>query len=178
MGMNFCGICDMRIATLFLNAAHIVVAIIAEVIEATKWGNRNYLVEPPVLLLLVLGISGLGTFGALHFAEIPLFVSSICLCFLWYMYLVDLHLLGLVLVPMILFAQAVLAKEIRHGVMNEDTYAMEEYLYMDSDGRKMIETVHSLSVDIGETAAEFAEEVVIEVKRKSSGGSQMIKNPI
>lgn len=173
MGMNFCGICDMRIATLFLNTVHIVVAIIAELIEATKWGNRNYLTQPPVLLLLVIGISGVGTFGALHFKEIALIGSSICLCVMWYMYLVDLHFLGLVLVPMIIFAQAVLANEIRRGVMSEDTYAIEEYLYMDSDGRKMIEAVHGLSIDIGETATEFAEEVVIEIKRKSSAGSQL-----
>jgi len=150
------------------------VAIVMELIEATKWANRNYWNEPPILLLLVIGISGLGLFGALHFTTPPLVLSTICMCFLWYMYLVDLHMFGLVLLLMIIFAQIVLADEIRRGVMSEDRYAMEEYI--DEDGRnaiesgqKAIETVHGLSVDIGETAAEFAEEVVIEVKRQSSG---------
>lgn len=164
--MDFCGFCDMRIATAFLNTLHMAVAVAMELIEAQKWGNRNYVTEPPVLLLLVIGISGLGLFGSLHFAKIPLILSSISLCFLWYMYLVDLHVFGCLLVMLILYAQVALADEIHSGIMAEDTYANEEYI--DQDGRKAIETVHGLSVDIKETAVEFAEEVVIEVKRQTS----------
>mmetsp|Transcript_21952 Transcript_21952/g.52249 ORF Transcript_21952/g.52249 Transcript_21952/m.52249 type:complete len:94 (+) Transcript_21952:934-1215(+) len=80
----------------------------------------------------------------------------------------------LVLVMMIVYAQLVLADEIRRGIMHEDTYQYEEY--MEPDGRKVIENVHGLSVDVGETVAEFAEQVKIEVERQSSGGSGLVKH--
>lgn len=164
--MTFCGCCDMRLAAVLLNTLHLAVAVGMEIIEAGKWGNRNYQKEPPVLLLLVIGISGLGLFGALHFSIALLVLSSMSFCFLLYMYLVEFHLFSMVLAIMILSAQIVLADEIRRGVMNKDTYDTEQY--MNKKGRKVMETVHGLSVDIGETATEFAEEVV----RNPSGASE------
>ena len=157
----------MRIATLTLNILHMTLALILEVFEAFQWANRNYLEEPPVLVLLVIGSSGFGAFGALHFDSIPIYISSIGLVFLSYIYFVDWHIFGMALICFILFAQVVFLIEMRCGIMTEETYAMEEYI--DRDGRIALETVHSLSVDIGETAVEFVEEVVIAVERQSSG---------
>jgi hypothetical protein len=55
----------------------------------------------------------------------------------------------------------------KYGIMTNETYAnVEEYI--DKDGRFAIKTVHSLSVDIGETAVEFAGEVANAVERQSS----------
>ena len=173
LGTSFCYLCDMRIATALLNTIHMAVAVGMELVEASKWGNRNYTEEPPVLLLMAIGTSAMGLLGALHFLKTPLILSSIFLCFLWYLYLVNVHMFRAILVMMIVFAQLVLADEIRRGIMHESTYQYEEYI--EPDGRKVIETVHGLSVDVGETMAEFAEEVKIEVRRQSSGGSQLGK---
>lgn len=164
----------MRIATVLLNTLHMAVAVAIEIVEARKWGNRNYSNEPPVFLLLAIGISGLGLFGALHFSIAPLVLSSICLCFLSYMYLVEFYVFSIVLAITILSVQIAFTDEIRRGVMSKETYEREEY--MTKHGRKVIEKVHRLSVDIGETATEFAEEVVIEVKRKASGDSELGKH--
>lgn len=171
--MTFCGCCDMRIATSFLNVLHMVVALAGEIIDASRQWNKNYLQEPPLLLFMVIGVSSLGLLGALHFSRYLLHFSSLCMSILVYLYLIEAHILGLFMVPTVLFAQCVLADEIRRGVMSEDTYLMEEYI--DEDGRKVIQTVQQLSGDVKETAAEFAEEVVIEIKRVSSGASQMTK---
>jgi len=157
----------MRIATVLLNVLHMILSIILELFEALQWGNRNYLEEPPALMLLVIAISGLGVFGALYFAIIPIYLSSIGMCLLWYLYLIEQHIFGMILICFILFAHVVFVIEMKRGIMTKDTYAMEEYI--DQDGRIALETAHSLSVDIGETAVEFAEEVVIAVERQSSG---------
>ena len=156
----------MRIAAVLLNFFHVVLVIIFELFEAFQWGNRNYFEEPPVFLFLAIGISGLGAFGALHFEPCPIYLSSIGLCFMWYMYVVESHIFELVLISFVLFAQVVLAIEMICGIMTPGTYAMEGY--MDRDGRKVLEKVHGLSVDIGETAAEFAEEVSTALERKAS----------
>lgn len=111
--------------------------------------------------------SGLGVFGALHFESIPMYISSFVLMLLWYLYLVERHIFGLVLICFILFVHVVFVLEMNYGIMTKETYAdVEEYI--DKDGRFAIATVHSLSVDIGETAVEFAGEVANAVERQSS----------
>ena len=55
-GMTFLGFCDYRIATVLLNVLHMVLTLILEICEALEW-NRNYIEEPPVLTLLVIGTS-------------------------------------------------------------------------------------------------------------------------
>ena len=55
-GMTFLGFCDYRIATVLLNVLHMVLTLILELCEALEW-NRNYIEEPPVLTLLVIGTS-------------------------------------------------------------------------------------------------------------------------
>lgn len=123
------------------------------------------------MLFLVMVASGLGLFGALHFVSCSLVLSTCCFCLLWYMYLIEMHIFGLLLISLIMFAQLVLADEMRRGVMSEENYLMEEFI--DPDGRKVIEGVHSLSIDIGETAIEFAQEV----KRQSSRGKDLGRTP-
>ena len=54
--MTFLGFCDYRIATVLLNVLHMVLTLILELCEALEW-NRNYIEEPPVLTLLVIGTS-------------------------------------------------------------------------------------------------------------------------
>jgi hypothetical protein len=53
-GMTFLGFCDYRIATVLLNVLHMVLALVLEICEAIEW-DRNYLEEPPVITLLVVG---------------------------------------------------------------------------------------------------------------------------
>jgi len=77
LGTSFCCLCDMRIAVALLNTLHLAVAVSQELIEASKWGNRNYAEEPPLLLFFAIGISGTGLLGALHFLKTPLILSSI-----------------------------------------------------------------------------------------------------
>ena len=162
-GTNFCGVCDMRIAVALLSTLHILVAIVMELIEASKYSFSGQI---PVLLLTVVAISGMGLFGALHFFKIPLILSSISLFLLGGLYLSEWHLIGLTLAVILFIAQVILTIEIHDGIMTPETYHREEYIT--PEGRKMMETAHGLSVDIGETANEFAEEVVVEFKRQSS----------
>jgi len=157
----------MRIAAVLLNFFHVVLVIVLELSEAFQWGNRNYFEDPPIFVFLAIGISGLGAFGALYFKPCPIYLSSIGLCFLWYMHVVESHIFELMLISFLLCVQIILAIEMMCGIMTPGTYAMEGY--MDRDGRKVIKKIHGLSVDIGETAVEFAEEVSTVFEQKASG---------
>mmetsp|Transcript_11325 Transcript_11325/g.26680 ORF Transcript_11325/g.26680 Transcript_11325/m.26680 type:complete len:289 (+) Transcript_11325:60-926(+) len=165
-GMTFCGLCDNRIATVLLNSIHMIVAIVMELRQALEWGNRNYRQEPPILLLLVLVFSFLGMFGGLQFDNRAIVVSTIGLCALCWVYFIEMYVFGLILICFIVFVQVILAMEIRRGIMTRETYATEQYI--DRDGRKAIQKVHGLSVEIGETAKEFKHEVKIAYKKKKS----------
>jgi len=165
-GMTFLGFCDYRIAAVLLNILHMVLSLILEICEAVEW-DRNSFEEPPVLTMCVCIFSGMGVYGALHFSKVAMYISSIGLIFLWYIYLLEQHVFGLTLICFIIFVHVVFILEMTYGIMTKETYATEEYI--DKDGRIAIETAHSLSVDIGGTAVEFAGEVANEVDRQSSG---------
>jgi hypothetical protein len=124
---------------------------------------------------LKIASSGLGVFGALHFESIPMYISSFVLIFLWYLYLIERHIFGLVLICFILFVHVVFVLEIKYGIMTKETYADGEE-YIDKDGRFAIEAAHSLSVDIGETAVEFAGEVANVVDGNGIGSDRKVQD--
>ncbi len=145
-GAICCGFCDMRIASSLLNIVHMIGAIVRELIEASKWGNRNYFHDPPVLLLLAIGISGLGLVGSLRFSNFHLIVSSVCLPFLCYLYVGESYVFLMGIVIALFFAQVGLASEIGRGIMSEETYVREEYI--DESGKVMYNTVHDKAIEI------------------------------
>eukprot|EP00531_Pseudo-nitzschia_arenysensis_P007807 CAMPEP_0116126772 /NCGR_PEP_ID=MMETSP0329-20121206/6502_1 /TAXON_ID=697910 /ORGANISM="Pseudo-nitzschia arenysensis, Strain B593" /LENGTH=244 /DNA_ID=CAMNT_0003620861 /DNA_START=27 /DNA_END=761 /DNA_ORIENTATION=- len=152
-GATCCGYCDMRIATSLLNIVHMIGAIARELIEASKWGNRNYFYDPPVLLLLAIGISGLGLVGSLRFSNFHLIVSSFCLPFLCYLYVGESYMFLMAIAIMLFFAQIGLASEIRRGIMSEETYAREEYI--DESGKVMYTTVQDKATEITDAACDI-----------------------
>lgn len=149
-GAICCGFCDMRIASSLLNILHMIGAIIRELVEASKWGNRNYFHDPPVLLILAIMISGLGLVGSLRFSNSFLLLSSASLPFLCYLYVGETYLFLMAIVIMLFFAQIGLASEIARGIMNEDNYAREEYI--DESGKVMYTTVTEKATELGDVA--------------------------
>ena len=149
-GAICCGFCDMRIASSLLNILHMIGAIMRELIEASKWGNRNYFHDPPVLLILAIMISGLGLVGSLRFSNSFLILSSVCLPFLCYLYVGETYLFLLAIVIMLFCAQIGLASEIARGIMNDDNYAREEYI--DESGKVMYTTVTEKATELGDAA--------------------------
>lgn len=153
LGSKFCGYCDMRIAAALFSILHMVVAIIKEMIEASKWANRNYFKEPPILLLMAIAISSIGLNGAIRFERFPLVLSSILLAFLCFLYVGEMYYVALVTGVLQFFAQIALADEIRRGIMSEESYAKEEYI--DESGRAVYMTVREKATEIGEAAADM-----------------------
>lgn len=153
MGRTFCGCCDMRIATCVLNISHMIVALITEIIEALKWGNRNYLKEPPVLLFLGILISCVGLSGAIRFSKNTLLASSGLFTILCFFYAGEMDYAALGIALAVFFAQLYLADEIHRGIMTPETYEQEEYI--DDSGKAVYLTVREKAVEIGEAAAEI-----------------------
>ncbi len=149
-GAICCGFCDMRIASSLLNILHMIGAILRELVEASKWGNRNYFHDPPVLLILAIMISGLGLAGSLRFSNSFLILSSVCLPFLCYLYVGETYMFLLAIVITLFCAQIGLASEIARGIMNEDNYAREEYI--DESGKIMYTTVTEKATELGDVA--------------------------
>ena len=143
----------MRIATCMLNIAHMIAALITEMIEALKWGNRNYLKEPPILLVLGILISCVGLSGAIRFAKKPLLASSAMFTILCFFYASEMDYLALAAALLAFFAQLYLVDEIHRGIMTPETYDQEEYI--DESGKAVYLTVREKAVEIGEAASEI-----------------------
>ena len=133
----------MRIAAVLLNTLHMILAIILDIFEAVDssmsfgWDGRGFLEETPVLMLLACVFSGLGIFGSLRFERYAMYLSTAGLCFLWYLYLSEVHIIGLAVICCIVFVHVIFIMEMRMGIMTKDTYQQEEYI--DQQKRRYID---------------------------------------
>ena len=153
LGRTYCGWCDMRIATCLLNISHVIVALITEMIERMTWGNRNYLKEPPILLILGILVSAVGLGGAIRFSKNALLASSAMFTILCFFYAGEMDYGALAIALAVFFAQLYLADEIHRGIMTPETYEQEEYI--DESGKAVYLTIREKASEIGEAADEL-----------------------
>jgi hypothetical protein len=137
-----CGICDMRIATIFANAFNIAMTLVG----VLAMGFRDNLFWKAMGAAFAMGLpglvlSGVGLYGAKTFE-------------LWAMYLacggfavillVDAILwqwVGFVVTTIVLFPHAALTLEMRNGVITKENYA--EQTFVSPEGMEFVNRAHA-----------------------------------
>lgn len=166
----FCGVCDMRVATVLLNAMHIIFTILLEVVDALSWDHKDF----HLLAVFAVVLSGLSIFGALNFNFLAMFLSTLGVLVLFFGYLFESHVFGLAMVATILYCQFVLTYEIHSGIMTREKYFEEEFI--NEEGRQALETTHSMAREVSEVVSPvvrqvsgvFTGEVPLEMTRSST----------
>jgi hypothetical protein len=144
-----CKCCDMRIATVLLDLVHVVFSVLLEIL----YNAGDIVDEPPMMCFLALIFSGLGVFGGLNFNVTAMYFSTLGLVLLFFLYLREIHVFGLVLVCGCLFSHSILIYELRTGILTKENYGSREYI--NDTGRRAMETAHSYASDAAETTKEF-----------------------
>ncbi|KAL3908029.1 MAG: hypothetical protein SGARI_003254 [Bacillariaceae sp.] len=118
--MTFFGVCDFRIATLFVNGLNLSMIFVGLFWKALF---GSFIVGLPGIILSALGIYGAKTFElwAMYLASAGFLVALILDGIL-------MNWLGLVITAIVLVPHVILTFEIRNGIMTKETYENEEFL--------------------------------------------------
>jgi hypothetical protein len=143
--MTLFGLCDFRIATIFVNGLNIAMILVSVLIAAI----RSPLFFKSIVGTLILGLpglvlSGLGLYGALLF---ELWAMSLATAGFLVAAILDgilMNWLGLAVTLIVLIPHVILTNEIRLGIITKDTYETEEFLI--PQGRDFVDKAHSYMV--------------------------------
>mmetsp|Transcript_14028 Transcript_14028/g.22569 ORF Transcript_14028/g.22569 Transcript_14028/m.22569 type:complete len:186 (-) Transcript_14028:241-798(-) len=133
-----CGVCDMRIATLFvngLNIAMLVVGILVASFRSAMFG-KTFLYSVGVALPGLI-LSSLGIFGAITFELWAMYLATAGFLVAFLLDIIMLQWIGLAITALVLVPHIILSYEIRAGIMTKDSYETEEFLI--PEGREFVE---------------------------------------
>jgi hypothetical protein len=127
--MTFLGLCDFRIATIFVNGINIAMILVGVLVAAI----RGALFFKAIVGALVLGLpglvlSGLGLYGAHKFELWAMYLATAGFLVAVILDGILMNWLGFAVTLIVLIPHVILTHEMRSGVMTESTYATEEFL--------------------------------------------------
>ena len=117
-------LCDMRIATVAVNAVNILLTVIMLAIDVFKLGFDTPVSSGYLSILL----SAIGIFGALQYEYLPAGVAGLGFFISMTGNLIRSDWVGGLYYAFMLYPHAVVTNEIRSGVMTQTTYTREEYI--------------------------------------------------
>lgn len=140
--MTFLGLCDYRIATIFVNGLNIAMILISVLVAAI----RAPLFFKSVIGTLALGLpglvlSGLGLYGALTFELWAMYLATAGFLVAVILDGIMMNWLGLAVTLVVLIPHVILTYEMRSGIMTKETYVTEEFVI--PQGRDFVDKAHS-----------------------------------
>mmetsp|Transcript_19850 Transcript_19850/g.49384 ORF Transcript_19850/g.49384 Transcript_19850/m.49384 type:complete len:174 (+) Transcript_19850:152-673(+) len=136
------GVCDMRIATFFVNAFNITVIIIGALVMAIMdnlfWKSigASLATGLPGLVL-----SGVGLYGAKNFELWAMFLACGGFTVVMLMDAIFWQWVGFAITAIVLFPHAVLTLEMHNGTITKDNYADQQYV--SPQGMELVNKAHS-----------------------------------
>ncbi|KAG7351677.1 hypothetical protein IV203_007725 [Nitzschia inconspicua] len=139
--MTFLGVCDFRIATIFVNGINISMILISVLVAAI----RSPLFFKAIFGTLALGLpglvlSGLGLYGAHKFELWAMYLATAGFLVAVILDGILMNWLGFVVTLIVLIPHAILTHEMRSGIMTQDTYDIEEFII--PQGRDLVDKAH------------------------------------
>ena len=136
------GVCDMRIATIFANTFNIAAILVGAVVM----GIRDHLFWKTIGAALAAGIpslimSGFGLYGSKKFDLWSMYVACFGFAILLLLDAIFWQWGGFVITAVVLFPHAVLALEMKNGILTEDNYADTQYV--SPQGMELVNKAHS-----------------------------------
>ena len=139
---TFLGICDFRIATMFVNGLNLAMILVGVLVAAI----RGPLFFKSIIGALAIGLpgivlSGLGLYGAHKFELWAMYLA--CAGFLVATILdgILMNWLGFAVTLIVLIPHVILTYEMRNGIMTPETYVQEEFLV--PQGRELVDKASS-----------------------------------
>ena len=151
--MTFCGICDFRIATLFVNGLNLAMIFVGILVAAI----RGPLFFKSIIGALAIGLpgivlSGLGIYGAKTFELWAMYLASAGFFVFLILDGILMNWLGLAVTFIVLVPHVILTYEIRNGIMTKDNYENEEFLI--PAGRDLVDKTSNYMAHTTTSAAE------------------------
>lgn len=151
----FFGVCDMRIATMFVNAFNVSMILVG--VLAT--GIRDNLFWKAMGNALAAGLpglvlSGVGFYGAKNFELWAMYLASAGFVVALIMDAVLMTWVGFVVTAVVLFPHAVLTFEMRNGSVTQENYAQQQYL--SPQGKDFVDRAQSYIAPTAPAAATAA----------------------
>ncbi len=136
------GVCDMRIATFFVNAFNVTVIIFG----ALVMGIRDHLFWKSMGAALLAGLpglvlSGVSIYGAKNFELWAMYLACVGFTVVIAMDAIFWEWVGFAVTAIVLFPHAVLTLEMRNGVITEENYADQQYV--SPQGMELVNKAHS-----------------------------------
>ena len=136
------GICDMRIATMFVNAFNVSLILVGVLVM----GIRDNLFWKAMGSALAAGLpglllSGVGFYGAKNFELWAMYLASAGFLLAVIMDAVLMAWVSFIITGIVLFPHAVLTLEMRNGLITEENYSQQEYL--SPQGKDFVERAHA-----------------------------------
>mmetsp|Transcript_19205 Transcript_19205/g.41731 ORF Transcript_19205/g.41731 Transcript_19205/m.41731 type:complete len:172 (+) Transcript_19205:160-675(+) len=137
-----CGICDMRVGTIFVNGFNIAAILVGALVT----GIESYMFWKSIGGALAAGLpglilSGVGLYAAKNF---DLRATYLATAGFFVILLVDgilMQWFGLVLNTIVIFPHAVLAVEMQKGIITKENYTQQKYL--SPQGVNFVDRMHS-----------------------------------
>eukprot|EP00531_Pseudo-nitzschia_arenysensis_P016048 CAMPEP_0116143848 /NCGR_PEP_ID=MMETSP0329-20121206/15668_1 /TAXON_ID=697910 /ORGANISM="Pseudo-nitzschia arenysensis, Strain B593" /LENGTH=171 /DNA_ID=CAMNT_0003639193 /DNA_START=38 /DNA_END=553 /DNA_ORIENTATION=- len=136
------GVCDMRLATFFVNAFNVTVIIFG----ALVMGIRDHLFWKSLGAALLAGLpglilSGVGIYGAKNFELWAMYLACVGFTVVIAIDAIFWEWVGFAVTAIVLFPHAVLALEMRNGTITEENYADQQYV--SPQGMELVNKAHS-----------------------------------
>jgi hypothetical protein len=147
-GSLFLGICDMRMATIYLNALHIFSILLILLFQLFGWAAQGGYVAAGVGILL----SALSIYGTVNFSYGFLFVTTIGLIGLTILYMSAIKIFCFLLGLLLLYAQCFLVYEMRRGIMTRERYEAGTEQFITEEGRVVVETTNRIAAEVVESS--------------------------
>ena len=140
--MRFCGVCDMRIATIFVNGFHIALILFGILVMGIKDNmffkamGSAFAAGLPGLVLSGVGLYGAKTFDirAMYLAVAGFAVILLVDAIMW-------QWVGFIITSIVLFPHTVLTMEMRNGIITKETYHDQQYI--SPEGMEFVERAHA-----------------------------------
>lgn len=136
--MKFLGVCDARIACLFVNGFNISMIVLGVLTVGIRdnlfWKAMGRALEAGLPGLL---LSGIGLYGAINFELWAMYLACAGFFVAFLMDCIMMSLVGIVVTLIVLVPHVLLMIEIRNGVLTKDNYHQQEYL--NESGRDFVE---------------------------------------
>jgi hypothetical protein len=121
-------VCDMRIATVFINIFNILALVVGIVITGIQYKTFTATFYAFENAFLGIALSIVGALGALNYVLWMVAVATTGFGLGFILDLFGLHLIGILIGALVLYPHAVLTYEIKEGIMSKETYAREEHI--------------------------------------------------
>jgi len=144
---TFLNICDMRTATVVLNILNIVFTLVVAIVLTLMYAFERgpYKLQNIFHTLFgafcVAGISSIGLYSAMNWHSAGVVAATVAFAIVFVMRLIRFEFIDVLVTGLLLYAHAVLAMEMRSGVMTPETFEGEEYVA--ESGREFVQMAHS-----------------------------------